>query len=64
MRLLRQVLEYADPIMSICSIYVALDGMCTATETHTSFLFDGDNTGCGMCLKRDNVLDVWIALES
>ena len=50
--------------MSICSIYVALDGMCTATETHTSFLFDGDNTGCGMCLKRDNVLDVWIALES
>ncbi|CAE7029165.1 DTX16 [Symbiodinium natans] len=34
-----QVLDYADPIMSICAIYVALDGMCTVAS--------GSLKGCG-----------------
>ena len=53
LRLLRQVLDYADPVMSICSIYVALDGMCTATKMHiASIQSRGDNTGNRTCLKR------------
>ncbi|CAE7787539.1 DTX16 [Symbiodinium microadriaticum] len=34
-----EVLDYADPVMSICSIYVALDGMCTVAS--------GSLKGCG-----------------
>ncbi|CAE7668788.1 DTX12 [Symbiodinium pilosum] len=37
-----EVLDYADPIMSICAIYVALDGMCTAAS--------GSLKGCGRAM--------------